>query len=290
MSNVVNKIKSIFSSYQKSLLEKIKENKKKSQEIIEFNKTLQKRIKKELEINNKQYQQIMHQSKLAQMGEMISMIAHQWRQPLTAISASSNDLILKIMLDNYDKNYFNDKLEKVTDLSQHLSKTIDDFRGFYKEDKEAIEILYSTIVKGALDIVSISIENKNIKLTTDFNCKKKISTYPNELRQVVLNLIKNAEDILLDNNISNPYINIKTYDDDKYSYLEVSDNGGGIPSNIINKIFEPYFSTKKEKDGTGLGLYMSKTIIEEHCDGKLTVSNSADGAVFCIKIPVVKGD
>ncbi len=251
-------------------------------QLEQLTKTLQQKVDEEVKKSRQKDQAMLQQTKLAQMGEMISMIAHQWRQPLTAISAISNDLTMKIMLNKYDKNYFNQKLKNLANLSQHLSKTIDDFRSFHKKDKQKTEILYSNVVNNALNIVSVSIKNKNIELITDFNCHKRVNTYPNELQQVILNLIKNAEDILLENKTEKPYIHIKTYDDDSYSYLEVSDNGGGIKEDIMDKIFEPYFSTKTKKDGTGLGLYMSKTIIEEHCGGKLSVSNSEDGAVFRI--------
>jgi signal transduction histidine kinase len=216
------------------------------------------------------------------------MIAHQWRQPLTAISSTSSDLYMKIMLDNYTKEYFNTKLEKIDELSQHLSSTIDDFRNFYKEDKQKENIIYSEIAMGAFNIVSTSLEYKNISLLSEFHCQKYINVLVNELRQVVLNLIKNAEDILIEKEIKNPYIKVSTYDDETHSYLEVLDNGGGIPKEIMEKIFDPYFSTKTKKDGTGLGLYMSKIIIEEHCNGALLISNTEDGAKFTIKIPIAK--
>ncbi len=232
---------------------------------------------------------LLHQSKLAQMGEMISMIAHQWRQPLTAISSTSSDLYMKIMLNNYEKDYFNKKLEKIDELSQYLSDTIDDFRNFYKEDKQKESIIYSDIAKGAFDIVLSSLEFKCITLESDFRCKRKINVFVNELKQVVLNLIKNSEDILIEKDIKDPYIKVKTYDDGIYSYLEVADNGGGISDEIMEKIFDPYFSTKSKKDGTGLGLYMSKIIIEEHCNGNLLCSNTKDGAKFTLKIPISDG-
>ncbi|RLA76352.1 MAG: hypothetical protein DRG78_19180 [Epsilonproteobacteria bacterium] len=245
-------------------------------------------LREELQKSQEKDKAMLQQSKLAQMGEMIAMIAHQWRQPLTAISSISSDLYMKIMLKNYDESYFNLKLEKIDDLSQHLSKTIDDFRGFYKEDKEKIEIKFCDIVNGALSIVASSIETKNIKLITEFTCQKKISTYPNELRQVILNFIKNAEDILIEKKITNAYIHIKTFDKDRFSYLEVKDNADGVPLDIIDKIFDPYFSTKTQKDGTGLGLYMSKTIIEDHCEGMISVFNDNSGAIFQIKIPNIE--
>jgi PAS domain S-box-containing protein len=245
-------------------------------------------LEEELKRSKEKDKTLLHQSKLAQMGEMISMIAHQWRQPLTAISSTASDLYMKIMLDNYTKDYFNKKLEKIDDLSQHLSSTIDDFRNFYKEDKQKEIVVHSEIALGAFKIISTSLEYKNIALKSDFQCKRKINILVNELRQVVLNLIKNAEDILIEKSITNPYIMVRTYDDGKYSYLEVSDNGGGIEENIIDNIFDPYFSTKTKKDGTGLGLYMSKMIVEEHCGGELLVSNTQDGAKFTIKIPTME--
>ncbi len=250
----------------------------------ELNRSLEAKVKEEVEKNREKDKQILHQSKLAQMGELMAMIAHQWRQPLSAISATSHDLALKNMLGKYDKEYFKEKLKTISDLSQHLSSTIDDFRSFYKEDKEKIETTYTQIVKSVLGIIETSIKNHNIKLYIELNSKRKISVYPNELKQVVLNLIKNAEDAILQNNISDPYIKIKSFDDTGYSYLQIIDNAGGISEDIIDKIFEPYFSTKKKKDGTGLGLYMSKTIIEEHCNGSLSVKNNNSGAIFNIKL------
>ncbi len=247
-------------------------------------------LKDELKRSKQKDKTLLQQSKLAQMGEMISMIAHQWRQPLTAISATASDLYMKNMLGNYDNKYFDNKLESIDDLSQHLSKTIDDFRNFYKEDNKKEEVLYSTIVEGALQIVLTSLKEKSIKVTTDFKCKTKINTLPNELRQVILNLIKNSEDILIEKGIKDPYIDIKTYEDDEYSYLKISDNGGGIPKNVIDKIFDPYFSTKTQKDGTGLGLYMSQIIVRDHSNGDLIVTNNKNGACFTIKIPIFKGN
>jgi PAS domain S-box-containing protein len=245
-------------------------------------------LEEELELSKQKDKTLLHQSKLAQMGEMISIIAHQWRQPLTAISATTADLYIKNMLDQYNSDYYNEKLEKIDSLSQHLSNTIDDFRNFYKQDKEKTEILYCDIIKGAIDIIETTLQNKNIKLEIATNCKKKIYTYPNELRQVILNIIKNAEDVLLERKIENPAIYIKTYNDDTYSYLEISDNAGGIPKNIIDKIFDPYFSTKMKKDGTGLGLYMSQIIVRDHSNGDIIVTNGEDGAIFTLKIPTIK--
>ena len=247
-------------------------------------------LEEELKRSKEKDETLLHQSKLAQMGEMISMIAHQWRQPLTAISSTSNDMYMKIMLDQYDSNYFMQKLDQINEFSKHLSQTIDDFRNFYKKDTKVESSTYTEVVKGALDIIETSIVNKNITLKTELHSCGKIHVRVNELRQVLLNLIKNAEDVLLEREVVSPFIHIESYDKEGSAYLKVCDNGGGIPEDIIHTIFDPYFSTKTKKDGTGLGLYMSKIIVEDHAHGKLSVKNSDQGACFTIILPIEEED
>ncbi|MBI3873632.1 MAG: HAMP domain-containing histidine kinase, partial [Arcobacter sp.] len=272
-----------------NLREQKRELEEKSEKIAEFNEMLTKRISEEVEKNQIQNQQLIQHSRLAQMGEMISMIAHQWRQPLNAISITTSNLQFKLMMDDVDNEFFTKEIQLIDDYSQHLSKTIDDFRDFLKEQKDKETTTLEQIVDATLNIARISAENKNIKISTNFNCYLEFETYPNELKQVVLNIIKNAEDILLEKNIEHPEIVLETLclEDKTKQQLIIKDNGGGIPNEIIDKIFDPYFSTKLEKDGTGLGLYMSKTIIENHCGGKLTVSNNEYGAVFTIEFEVI---
>ncbi len=260
----------------------IDSRKKVEAKIQDMNQNLKKKVNSQLEDLINKDQQLQQQSRLAQMGEMISMIAHQWRQPLTAISATSGAINLKAQLNKLDKDTAIELSSKISDYSQHLSSTIDDFRDFFKSNKEKRETSFDEIIHSVLGIIEISITNKNIKITKELNSKDKFSSYPNELKQVIMNLIKNAEDILIEKEIQNPFIHIKTYKQEDKNILEVSDNGGGIPEDILPKIFDPYFSTKTKKDGTGLGLYMSKTIIEEHCKGSLSVSNDSQGVVFKI--------
>jgi len=226
----------------------------------------------------------MQQSKMAQMGEMLSMIAHQWRQPLSAISASGSAINLKAKLGKLDKDTAIELSNKIQGYTQHLSNTIEDFRDFFKENKEKQTTTLEAVVKSTLNIVETSLANQNIKVITAFTCNKELETYPSELKQVVLNIIKNAEDILLEKKVENPTITIETTCKEKSKTIAIKDNGGGIPEDIKEKIFEPYFSTKLEKDGTGLGLYMSKTIIEKHCGGELHVDNDSEGAVFAIML------
>lgn len=251
--------------------------------VEKLNSTLEDRVKIEVDKNREKVQHMLHQSRLAQMGEMISVIAHQWRQPLAAISSTSTSLIIKTKLKKLDDETIVRLAGKISEYSSHLSSTIDDFRDFFKSNKELKETNYNELTDSVLSIVEDSLINKNIKIVKHLHSKEVLYTYPNEIKQVILNLMKNAEDALLDNNIENPTIAIST---DGYIF-RVEDNGGGISLDIIDKIFDPYFSTKTQKDGTGLGLYMSKTIIERNCGGKLNVYNGTDGAIFEI---ILKGE
>lgn len=230
-------------------------------------------------------EQLFEQSRLAQMGEMMAMIAHQWRQPLSAIAAVSGAITLKAKLNSLDIDTTIEFADKINSYTQHLSQTIDDFRAFAKSDKETKETNYTKMVQEVLEIVEPSINIKNIDLIKEFYCECSFNSYPREIKQVLLNIIKNAEDVLLEREVKKPYIKIETFEEDGNFILTISDNGGGVPDEIIRQIFDPYFSTKLEKHGTGLGLYMSKTIIEEHCNGQLTVANGEDGAVFSISLP-----
>jgi len=262
----------------------IDDRKKAEQEIYNLNYTLESRVKEEVLKNREKDKHMLQQSRLAQMGEMISMIAHQWRQPLSAISATSISLELKAKVGKLNSDVTIKHTQKITKYSQHLSDTIDDFRDFFKPTKNKNHTSYSKLIDSVLNIVQVSIENKDITIIQDLKTDIALETYSNEIKQVILNLFKNSEEILIEKDIQNPYIKVSTYSIDNKHILEVSDNGGGIPTDIIDKVFDPYFSTKLEKNGTGLGLYMSKTIIEEHCGGQLSVSNTSEGAVFKIEL------
>ncbi len=258
------------------------EVKAKTLELQELNTVLEQRVEEEIEKNRTQEQMMMQQTRMAQMGEMISMIAHQWRQPLAAISATTNTLILKNTSGKHEVDLFDNRLNRIADYSQHLSTTIDDFRNFFKKDKKREETTFEAVMENVLGIIQISLENKNIKVVTDFRYNKRVKIYAGELKQVILNLIKNAEDAVLETRVKDPEIRLYTSEENGSIVLRVEDNGGGIDEAIMEKIFDPYFSTKEAKDGTGLGLYMSKIIVEEHCGGTLSVKNSSSGAVFTI--------
>jgi len=225
---------------------------------------------------------MFQQSRFAQMGEMISMIAHQWRQPLNFIGTTTAAIQFDVFFDKLDKDELIKHTDNIAKQSQYLSDTIDDFRNFFRNETGVEKISYNDLISSVLNIIGESIESKGIEIKKDLNCNCEFTTYSNELKHVIINIIKNAEDILLENKIKSPYIHIKTYEELNDRILSISDNGGGISKDIMMKIFDPYFSTKSKKNGTGLGLYMSKIIVEDHCNGLLQVNNTNDGAVFKI--------
>lgn len=262
-----------------------KEIKAKTRELVEMNKGLEQRIAEEVKKNQEKNSHMFQQSRMAQMGEMISMIAHQWRQPLSAISAITSTLTIDATMNAYDKEFFIKKLGSIEDISMHLSSTIDDFREFFKTVKEKETSTWTKIVEACLNIIGPTLTTKNITIHTAFETEDEVFTHTNEVKQAILNIIKNAEDILLEKKIPDAQIWIQSYCKNGNISLCIEDNAGGIPETIIDKIFDPYFSTKKQNEGTGLGLYMSKTIIEEHCGGTLHVKNSENGALFEISLP-----
>lgn len=263
-----------------------REIKEKSKELKNINKDLQDRVMAEVAKNKEKTLQIIHQSRLATMGEMVSMIAHQWRQPLASISTISGTLSLDIMMDNYKAEFFQQELESIDELAQHLSSTIDDFRDFFKTDKELQSEEIKEIVEKSFKIIAPTLEAKKIAFNNQIEDDIFVNTYVSEIKQVLLNIMKNAEDVLVEKEIQNPTIWIKGSKKNGFAEIVIEDNAGGISKDNIDRVFEAYFSTKKSKDGTGLGLYMSKIIVEEHCKGKLNVENGEYGAKFTITLPL----
>ncbi|NQY94347.1 MAG: DUF3369 domain-containing protein [Campylobacteraceae bacterium] len=259
-------------------------------------KELEAKVKEAVHEVTKKDKLIQQQSRLAQLGEMISMIAHQWRQPLNAIAANAIGIETKLSLWEDDEDmltkegqielhsFVNSKLNNIERYVQSLSMTIDNFRDFYKPTKEKRLVTINNSIKQALDIVETSMQTKLIKINKEFNSTIELELFTHELMQVILNLLKNSQDNFEEKNIEEAKISIITNDIKNGIRVEIIDNGGGIPNNISAKIFDPYFSTKSEKNGTGLGLYMSKLIIEEHHNGKLQYKNTQDGVCFTIEI------
>lgn len=227
---------------------------------------------------------IAKQSKFAAMGEMISMIAHQWRQPLTGMSMTTNNLLLDIELQDIDEERFKDSLEIVNKQIEYLSSTIDDFKNFFRPEQKSEKVGIAKLVKESCMIIDSSLKSAGVEMKIDISDEITILTTKNDITQIILNLVKNSMDAYSENKIENKIIEISAVDKPNRVEIIVKDYAGGIPKEIIDKIFDPYFSTKDKKNGTGLGLYMSKMIIEDHLSGYLDVEVQGSSTTFKIKL------
>lgn len=227
---------------------------------------------------------ITKQSKFAAMGEMIGMIAHQWRQPLTGIGMTVDNLKLDIELETIDEKVWSDNLESIKKQVLYLSHTVDDFRNFFKPNQTAQEVNLSQLMEDSLNIIHSALSKNGVKVYKIYEDEILVKTFRNDMMQVILNLLKNANDAFSERNIKDGEIKIGMYRSRSGFEIEVSDNAGGVSDDIVEKIFDPYFSTKDEKNGTGLGLYMSKMIVEDHLGGRLELITDDDGTSFVIKV------
>ena len=241
----------------------------------------------EIEKRKEKENMLFYQTRQAAMGEMISMIAHQWRQPITTIGLGVENTLLDIELETLDMKALEENMLMIRHQVEYLSKTIDDFRNFFLPNKEKEHVCIHECIEGALDLIGKSLQNNGIEIKTHYQDTTPLDLYKNELIQVIVNLLKNAKDAFGEHKILNGQIEIKTQEQKSDCVIRVSDNAGGIPQPIIHKIFDPYFTTKDEKNGTGLGLYMVKTIIQEHCCGTIEVENVDGGASFVITLPKI---
>ncbi|MEV9594714.1 HAMP domain-containing sensor histidine kinase [Aliarcobacter butzleri] len=237
----------------------------------------------DLKKQNKEFEKmILQQSKFVKSGEMIANITHQFRQPLNNISYILINLKKRFESEKLDKIFFDKKVNQANEQVSFLSKTIDDFKEFYLQEKEKDDFLVKDSIQNALTILNPDLQKDSINLNLKFETFEDIKIFgvKNELSQVILSLVSNSIDAL--KNRHNPKISINVVSSSAEVIIEILDNAGGIKAKNLKKIFEPYFSTKEE--GTGIGLYLSKIIIEESFGGKLQVQNIKDGAKFSIFI------
>lgn len=264
------------------------------EELQELNKNLQIRVEKEIKEKLKKEREanekeriLVHQSKLASMGEMIGNIAHQWRQPLTELSSILINMELFFEKGKLTKHKLNEKIKDANMQINFMSKTIDDFRNFFSSGKQKEMLDISIPILKVKKLMSVSLKNNDIELDIRMKDSFHIFAYPNEMTQALLNLVSNAKDILIERKIKNAKIEISTYTSNFSNILEVKDNAGGIKVEPVEKIFEPYFSTKHATSGTGIGLYMTKIIVEKNNAAKIFVNNSDKGAVFKIVFDIL---
>jgi PAS domain S-box-containing protein len=225
------------------------------------------------------------QARQAQLGEMISMIAHQWRQPLAIINAIAAQIRLKELMKEEGDPFLIDNLIKIEQQCVHLSQTISDYRDLSNPNKEKEPVILSLLAEQAIHLLDHTFKNNNIEVKLIIDDEITLITFYNEVLQVLITLLKNSLDAARENPLRLSQITIRIAWDEGYGTIAVHDNAGGISPDLMNKLFTPYFTTKNNKEGTGLGLYMSKMIIEEHCHGLLEVSSEGEETLFRIKLP-----
>ena len=256
-------------------------------ELEDHNKKLEKRIKEEVAKNREKDKLMFQQAKLASLGEMLGNISHQWRQPLMEINSLFLPIEGKITLDMpLDKEEILETINKLNHITKYMSNTIDDFRDFFATDKEKIKFQLLEQINSTINIISGGLKTHNIKLDIIIQKNPEMIGYKNDYSQVLINIISNAKDVLIQRKIKNPYIKISIFEENENIVTTVEDNAGGIKVNPIEKIFDPFFTYEKV-GGSGIGLFMSKLIIEKNMSGKLSVKNSSEGAFFKIIIPKI---
>lgn len=250
-------------------------------ELEMFNQRLKEEIEKAVEKNRTQEKLLMQQAKMAEIGSMLESIAHQWRQPLNILGLSMTRLNLSCALGGGEA-------AKVIEIAEaqieYMSQTIDDFRNFFKQDRSRISVNISALIGEVEALLGPLLVRKKITIKRNVPSDIEVLVYPNELKQVLINIVNNAREAIEQQKSKLRVITISCESDDGHCTISIEDTGGGIPPSIVDKIFDPYFTTKFESQGTGIGLYMAKMIIEKHFLGKLTVYNTAKGACFDIRL------
>lgn len=262
------------------------EIKDKTVELENLNKTLELRVIEEVTKRREQERLLIEKSKFIALGEMISNIAHQWRQPLSELSAIIMNLKFRYMMGKLDEDMMIEKSKDAELLLEYMSHTIDDFRNFFSPEKDKKSFDIKDSLTNVMKIIGKTIQNKNIDVNIDIKQNPIIFGHQNEFEQVLLNILSNAKDSLVATKTFDKKINIIIDKDQNQALIYVDDNGEGIQIEPTDKIFEPYISTKYNANGTGIGLYMSKIIIEKNMLGKLTAENLEQGARITITIPI----
>lgn len=263
-----------------SLEEKVKEQTK---ELLDLNKSLENRVKEEILKNEEKNRLLSQQARLISMGEMIGNIAHQWRQPLSELGID----LFKMKQSINDEEKFIHTYEHAKTVIKNMSNTIDDFRNFFKSDKEKEEFSIKEAIDKSLGMLEGTFKKEGIHVEILKNEDVKISGIKAEFSQVIINILTNAKDAMQNLDPKDKIIKIKIYKNDKFAFVSIYNNGENIKDSIIDKLFDPYFTTKHKSVGTGIGLYMCKMIVT-NMNGNIYVKNLKNGVDFCIEIPLKK--
>ena len=256
---------------------------KDAKEFTLLNDKLKEKVSQETQQRMTQEKMLLQQCRMASMGEMIDSIAHQWRQPLMSINAILMTMDRAIETNTKPPQYLEDKMEEIIILTTHMSQTIEDFRSLFKTDKEKTMVDIGASLVQVLDLFKGALKD----VTVEFDDSHATHYYGlhNELKQVIIILISNAIESFNVTEVKNRRIILSLKQDDTALTIGIEDNSGGIPEKILEHIFDPYFSTKQATGGSGLGLYIAKIIVEQNMQGKLSVKNTVQGAIFSIVLP-----
>ncbi|RLA72959.1 MAG: hypothetical protein DRG78_23175 [Epsilonproteobacteria bacterium] len=268
----------------KKLKQTQKENMHLNSELNQLKKTLELRVKEQVEELDRRHKFMAQQSRLASMGEMLSSIAHQWRQPLNRINSNVSVLKSVVRRDMIEPEILTEQTEQIEQNTKYMSDTIEDFANFFHPDKIKTKFSLQTAIKKALELINQRTNNVKFKINSTKNIE--LFSFEKEYIQVLLIILNNAIDNFTLQEIKEPKIDIIIKEQDDNVILYISDNGGGIDERVIEYIFDPYYTTKFAKEGTGLGLYMAKMIIENSMLGELLVNNQNVGACFEVITPL----
>ncbi|MCX6073701.1 MAG: HAMP domain-containing sensor histidine kinase [Campylobacterales bacterium] len=256
------------------------------EQLHNLNLTLTDQVVEEKNKNAITEKLMITQSRMAIMGEMIGMIAHQWRQPITIIGMVSNNALMDIQMGNLNTVQLSEDLDLIDKQVHYLSQTIDDFRNFFRPNKLPQKVTLHELYQELIIIFGKNFESNKITLVFEGDLFTPIVTYKNELLQVFLNMLSNSKDAFVETHKKEGKITITSSISDCIMTITINDNGGGIPPSIIEHIFEPYFSTKSKQHGTGLGLYMSAIIVEKHLEGNILVHSDTEETTFTVRLPL----
>ena len=252
-----------------------------------FQEELKQKVEEEIKKRHKQEMILVQQSKMAAMGEMIGAISHNWRQPLNTISLLTSLISRKFTNNKLNKEYMDNWIIKMDNQINFMSQTIDDFRNFYKPNENFEKIFLKETILKIISLINLQFEANNIKIKIDIPKTISIKYLENQFQQAIINILSNSKEAIINRNVENGEILISAKKNGSFIDLIIQDNGGGIQNEeILSSIFEPYFTTKSNVNGTGVGLYMTKIIIEQNMKGKIEVKNIPNGLKFTIKIPI----
>jgi len=256
----------------------------KQQELQESNRSLETRIVQAVDELRRKDQMLILQDRRAAMGEMINNIAHQWRQPLNLLGLYIQELPLDISSGAFNVEMVEDYVDKCMQLIMNMSQTIDDFKNFFRSDKKIVTFGVTQVIGHTISLVEKSFKDQRIGISFATEGNPMVTGFPNEYAQVLLNILMNARDELVGRNVNDALISIHAVEIDGKTIVNIADNAGGIAHEILDRLFDPYFTTKGPDKGSGVGLFMSKTIIEKNMGGRLTVRNTGKGAEFSIEV------